>query len=446
MREFFAIIAIFSSLAAWAATPEAPKSVADGRAPSSTVVTPCSSFAESGVRGEVETKYIRRIEEWSRNEGVLSSHFAVPFAWVNRQIVLHIGAATGGYSIELNGKIIGNNRTGILPADFVITKQAKEGRNDVRIIPYADESEGVLSPAAEEFMVRGVRVQSPAPVRVRDLVVATHMSPEGGALAEFGVVMKSEMLNRKQMRVYYELLARDSVRLHYGFKDISLDMRREDTVRFAVRVPDSCLWRLRDPQMLRLDIKTQNNGRYLEYHTFRLGVRTVEVDERGLIAINGKPAGLIVVAEAAPDITAEEIAALRKEGYNTIHPRLGALSPELYRTCDSIGMFVIAPATISTERWGDSRRVGGNPSNDPAWRDAYVDRAVSAYHALKLHPSVIAFTYAVNSSNGICLYETYLKLKSFGDSRPMLYDAVGGEWNSDRLRRFHSPEEAGIKF
>ena len=88
---------------------------------------------------------------------------------------------------------------------------------------------------------------------------------------------------------------------------------------------------------------------------------------------------------------------------------------------------------MDTRRSGDSRRVGGNPSNDPAWREAYAERAANSYHTTKLHPSVIAFSLATHSANGINLYESYLAMKRLHETRPFVYPEAGGEWNSDPL-------------
>lgn len=96
-------------------------------------------------------------------------------------------------------------------------------------------------------------------------------------------------------------------------------------------------------------------------------------------------------------------------------------------------MLVVVQAPIDTRDSGSSRLRGGNPSNDPAWREAFLERVDNAYHTAKRHPSVIAWSLAAPSANGICLYEAYLRLRSYGDPRPVCYPAADGEWNSDAL-------------
>ena len=72
-------------------------------------------------------------------------------------------------------------------------------------------------------------------------------------------------------------------------------------------------------------------------------------------------------------------------------------------------------------------------SSDAQRLDAYLDRTQQHYHAVKRHPSIVAFSLARESANGINLYESYLRLKELEPDRPVIYTESGGEWNSDRL-------------
>ena len=112
----------------------------------------------------------------------------------------------------------------------------------------------------------------------------------------------------------------------------------------------------------------------------------------------------------------------------------GPVGESVLNFCDGQGLCVIAQTPIDTRRSGDSRRKDGNPSNDPAWLEAYIERTENSYHTTKRHPSVIAFSLARQSANGINLYESYLHMKRFGDSRPFIYPDAAGEWDSDALR------------
>ena len=180
-------------------------------------------------------------------------------------------------------------------------------------------------------------------------------------MAEVGLVVKSEALNPRTSRVHYELLSPAGKTSATGYKDIKLNMRGEDTLRFLARIPDSLLWSPEKTTRFTLRVKTQHEGRYMEYIEVPLGFRTVEV-QNGQLAVNGTPVTLRT-REVPAHASADEIAALRGQGYNTLKLLPGPVSPTLYGTCDTLGMYVIVQAPIDTRSSGESRRIGGNPSN-----------------------------------------------------------------------------------
>ena len=254
---------------------------------------------------------------------------------------------------------------------------------------------------------------------------------DGNATAEIAVAVKSEALNPRTSRIHYQLLTPTGENAAAGQKDVTLDMRREDTLRFLARIPANLLWSAELPTQYTLRLKTQHEGRYVEYLELRLGFRSVEMQD-GRMSLNARPVTLRV-REVPAAITENEIAALREQGFNTLKLLPGPVPESLLNFCDVQGLYVIAQAPIDTRRSGESRRKGGNPSNDPEWQPAYLERTENSYHTTKRHPSVVAFALATQSANGINLYESYLNMKRFGDSRPFIYPDAGGEWDSDKL-------------
>ena len=146
--------------------------------------------------------------------------------------------------------------------------------------------------------------------------------------------MKTHSLNPKTTRVYYELIAPDSTKVLDGYKDLTLDMRREDTVRIMQVVPRSQMWSAGQPNLYTLIVKTRFEGRINEYVPVKVGFRTVAAD-KGRLLVNGEPAELRVKEfEAEPQ--SGELDTLRKLGYNTLRLPAGRLSRELLNRCDSM--------------------------------------------------------------------------------------------------------------
>lgn len=430
MRTILSTLALFSlcGLCAQEYVPTYGRELPRGEL----LVYPSAEAAEAADGGN--NRYFTRLMEWSLEENNrFTTNFTVPFAWANRQVLLHVGHSTGDYEVLVNDHPAAYVADGNSPAEFNITKLTHEGRNKVEIRVAQPSPTAPLESWKEnpDPMLGGIWLLSQPTMRIRDVATKTRVGENGFATAEVAVIVKSEALNPRTSRIHYQLIDPTGENAAAGFKDLTLEMRGEDTVRFLARIPANRLWTPELPTQYILRLKTQYEGRYVEFAELRMGFREVKVNE-GRMELNGQPITLRV-REVPGTIDENEIANLREAGYNTVRLLPGPVSEEFLEHCDEQGICVIAQAPIDTSRSGDSRRKEGNPSNDPAWKEAYIERAVNSYHTTKRHPSVVAFSLATRSSNGINLYESYLKMKQFNDSRPFIYPEADGEWNSDRL-------------
>ncbi len=346
------------------------------------------------------SRYLQPLDNWTQQGGTWTTTFKMPFEWVDRKPFLHISAADSPYTITVNDKSVGRNNSAATAAEFDLTDIVKEGVNTLIINV---SSEDILSSGGEGL--GEVYITAQPRVRMRDYTV--NLLPEA---VELGVIVKSHLLNPKTVRVYYSFTAPDGTPGPYGHRDADFEMKLEDTVRFYVPLPKPRAWSHEMPYLYTLDLKLQHEGRFTEYVSHRIGLRTIALKDSKLV-VNGRPVTL----------TAE----------NTLHLRHPA-SDSVYRAADSLGLYVIGTADIATSRWGKSRARGGNPSNDPRWENDYVDRLLSMYYTSQTHPSAAVFALADDSANGYNLYESYLALKAVEPLRPVVYFG-GGEWNSDTL-------------
>lgn len=429
MRTILSILAIFSlcGLHAQEHTPsyglEAPRGAL--------TVHPTETSAATAPHAD--NRYMTGLANWEQNGEIFSTAFTVPFAWINRQVFFRLDQASGDYTVRVNGREVAYNADANTPASINITKHVGEGRNMIEVIVVQPSPTAVLESWKENpapAIGRACLMSQPT-MHVRDVLTRTRLSEDGNAASEIAIVVKSDALNPRTSRICYDLLTPSGENAATGYKEITLDMRREDTVRFVARIPKDSLWSAASPTLYTLKLKTQHEGRFEEYLQMPVGFRSATV-EKQVLTINGE-AETLRVREVPGTISPDEIKALQAEGYNTFKLLPGPVAEPLLDSCDRWGVFVIAQAPIDTRRSGESRRIGGNPTNDPQWEAAYMERTANSYHATKRHPSVIAFSLAQQSANGINLYESYLNLKQFEDTRPMIYRDGGGEWNNDPL-------------
>lgn len=438
MKSLLTLLLLSSAWMACAQDYASPEPVEIGKELSRTtfVVYPTAEEAAAGSREA--SKYFTPLAEWEKTTTEagteFSTKFTVPFAWVNRQVLLHVEWASSAYEIRLNGKVAGYCQNGSNPADYNFTKQIREGVNNLTIKVLSNPASAVLESWTHpsEPALGSCYVFSQPTIRIRDLFTKTYRN--GSVFnGEVGIVVKTDALNPKKAKIHYELLTPQDEVVTYGSQEIELDMRREDTLRLVAQIPDTMVWSARNPILYTLRLKTQTEGRYTEYVSLKVGFRTVG-NTRGQLAINGYPAALKAVPDLGTTVSPSQLLEWKEQGYNLILLPAGGVSGALYDLCDRYGFYVVEQAPINTSRSGMSRRKGGNPSNDPAWQAAYIARIEESYHTMKLHPCVVAFSLAEDSANGINLYEGYLHLKGLEKERPVLYPDAGGEWNSDKLR------------
>lgn len=431
MRTILTALLLFSL--ASAAAQDAPASANAGRERPRDRAVPFPKAAEAVARAD-ESLYQRSIEWTAEKVGKrYTAEFSVPFAWTNRQVLFRLASAPGPYEVRIDDRLAGGSRNGTLPVEFNITKYVTEGINRVTLTLLDDPTAAVLESWPHEATAPGAAtVLSQPTIRLRDVFVSVRKAGDG-FIGEVGMVVKTDALNPKTARIHYELRDTSGMAVKSGFQDITLSMRGEDTLRFVVPVPRGMLWSATSPLLYDLLLSTQIEGRHAEYLDYRIGFRTLGSDTEGRLLLNGAPQSLRT-AEIAADLPTEALAQLKAEGINALKLRAGIVREGFYDDCDALGIYVIAQVPIDTSSSGPSIRKGGNPSNQPRWKEDYLDRTRSAYHIARRHPSVIALSLAERSANGINLYESYLEMKAREPQMPIIYPAAAGEWNSDSLQ------------
>lgn len=396
---------------------------------------PYPTAEEAAAASMQRQRYMQPLEEWQQSiddDGttVMSASFTVPFSWIERQTFLRVEGAGVPYEVIINGRKAGYAQNGFAASEYNITKLSHEDKNrvEIRLLDRASLAAVESFPSVAGVSLRAYVISQPR-VRIRDVFSRTRMGVGGRANVDVGIIVHNQTLNAKSARIYYDLYSPDTVRVATGYKDVELGMYGIDTVRFAANIPDSVLWRAGSPEMYRLELRNRIAGRDVEFYTLPVGFRSVEYAD-GEFLINGRPETMRL-ADVDASVTARRIEELQAEGYNAVRFEAGHVAEELLSLCDSLGIYVFLTAAIDSSSAGESRRVGGNPSNDPSWRPTYVDRGEMLIETTKRHPSVVVYSPAQRSANGICLYDSYLAMKMLAGERPVFYGDGGGEWNDD---------------
>lgn len=100
MRIILSIIALFSAggLLAQEYVPTCGRELPRSRV----TVYPTAQEAAAAAGGK--NRYVTPLDGWTRQGNTLSAPFTVPFAWINRQVILRIDWVSGPYTVRINGR------------------------------------------------------------------------------------------------------------------------------------------------------------------------------------------------------------------------------------------------------------------------------------------------------------------------------------------------------
>lgn len=403
---------------------------ARGVEPARPRILPYNNMA-GAVKGDAsQSRFVAVVEKATRTEtaqtATYTTHFALPVAWLNRQVLLRVGYASAAYTVYVNGQEAGFAPTGVMGAEFNITKLSKEGRNEVSIV--LDKS--LLANKLYEpktMKVDGIEVFSQPTIRLRDVAVNVSLNEQGEGVAEFAMPVKCDALNRKESRVHYTLRLNDTIVVAEGYREMALDMRREDTLRFACVVPAKALWSAKNPTLLRLDLESRIDNRIVECLSCKVGLRQISL-RNGKLYINNE----LVSPNLAEWGAIKSLREAKKYGYNGVVITLDHGAEKVIEECAKQGMYVVVRTPIDTTLLGDDIKRGGNPSNDLMWSESYLWRNAHALNSVKGNCAVIGYEIAKGKTSGVNIYDTYLLLKSLQPNHLVIYEGAKGEWATDK--------------
>jgi beta-galactosidase len=193
---------------------------------------------------------------------------------------------------------------------------------------------------------------------------------------------------------------------------------------FAIELPVTP-WTAETPHLYRVEVA---NG--VERAVVAVGFRTVVIED-GLFKVNGRavlfrgvnrhefdPDHGRVVSE---DLMRADLRLMKQHNINAVRASHYPPHPRFLDLCDELGMWVIDECDLETHGFGENdwRR---NPTADPAWRDALVDRAVRMVARDRNHPSIVMWSLGNEAGVGDNLGHMAAAIRALDDTRPLHYE------------------------
>ncbi|WP_101789726.1 glycoside hydrolase family 2 TIM barrel-domain containing protein [Nonomuraea indica] len=166
----------------------------------------------------------------------------------------------------------------------------------------------------------------------------------------------------------------------------------------------------------------------------RVGFRTISIDN-GVLLANGRPLLLKGVnrhefhpehGRAVPlETMREDVLLMKRHNVNAVRTSHYPPHPAFLDLCDELGLWVIDECDLETHGFG---KIGWrrNPTDDPRWAEALLDRMRRMVERDKNHPSVIMWSLGNESGVGRNLAVMADWTRERDPSRPIHYE---GDWS-----------------
>lgn len=317
--------------------------------------------------------------------------------------LLRFDGVDNAADVWLNGELLGSTRGSRLATEFDVSQLLRQTGNVlvVRVAQYSATS--YLEDQDMWWMpgiFRDVTLIARPPDAIRDIFVHADYADHTGTL-----------------RVAVE----GNLPVTVAVPELDVEAGAGETVT----VSNVTGWTAEHPRRYDLTVSTE-----LEIVRLAIGFRTVQVVDSQIL-INDRPILLKGVNrhEHHPDLgrvvpreTVEsELKLMKQHNINAIRTSHYPPHPDLLDLADELGFYLIDECDLETHGFelNDWRR---NPSSDPEWRPAFVDRMVRTVHRDKNHPSVFCWSLGNECGTGDNFDAMAAAARELDDSRLIHYE------------------------
>ncbi len=354
--------------------------------------------------------------------------FAVPSGWQGLPAVLRFDGVDSCARVWLNGHEIGVSRGSRLPAEFDVTAALRPGAENLLAVRVHQWSSGSYLEDQDMWWLPGI---------FREVTLIAR--PAGGVSDFFIHADYDHVDGAGRLRI-------DTPTWHDGDAPARLTVPElglhEAPVNTEHTLPGVRPWSVEDPHLYRGVLATDS-----ERVEIRIGFRTAAIRD-GVLTVNGRRILLRGVNRhefhpdlgrvVPPETVREELLLMKRHHINAIRTSHYPPHPEFLQLCDELGFWVMDECDLETHGF-EQFDWRGNPSGDPAWEPALLDRMRRMAERDKNHPSVIMWSLGNEAGVGRNHGAMADWARQRDPSRPIHYERDADCRHTDVFSRMYTP-------
>jgi beta-galactosidase len=354
--------------------------------------------------------------------------FEVPEEWMDRSnhesIVLRFDGVESRYRVWVNGIEIGVGTGSRLAQEFDVTEAVRAGTNVIAVRVH-QWSASTYVEDQDQWWLPGI---------FRDVTLQAR--PVGGIedlwmRAGFDETTDAGLLTA-ELRAG---AAAFPVRLRVPELDIDLEWKTADAVE-PIELARVEPWTAESPRLYDATVTSAGDA---ETISLRLGFRSVCIDGDRFL-VNGRRVVLHGMNrhDTNPDLgrgfdeafVRRDLELMKRHNVNAIRTSHYPPHPRVLDLADELGFWVMLECDIETHAFHHGHDVFqhgidewlDNPSEDPAWREAYLDRIERTVERDKNHPSIVMWSLGNEAGTGANLAAMAEWVHARDPERPVHYE------------------------
>ncbi|MBF4605080.1 glycoside hydrolase family 2 TIM barrel-domain containing protein [Curtobacterium sp. VKM Ac-2884] len=376
------------------------------------------------------------------------------------RVLLRFDGVESHFRVWLNGTLVGWSTGSRLATEFDVTQLLRPGSNDLAVRVHQWSAASYLEDQDQWWLpgiFRDVTLLARPTAPIDDVFVRASWAPTLGSAATAGTAASGRPATGSGTITFPTLDAGFPVR--FAVPDLGVDVTWATADEVApIEVEGVEPWSAELPKLYDATLSTDSAATGTaaggtdggETVSLRLGFRTVSI-EGDRFLVNGERVVFHGVNrhETHPvrgrvfdeEHARADMALMKRNNVNAIRTSHYPPHPRVLDLADELGFWVILETDLETHGFIFTGWVG-NPSDDPVWADAYLDRVARTVERDKNHPSIVMWSLGNESGTGRNLAAMSQWVHDRDAERPVHYEGdYTGEYTDVYSRMYPSLQE-----
>ncbi len=394
--------------------------------------------------------------------GCYIREFEIDDSWDGRNIMLHFNGVDSFFYVWVNGQLAGMSKGSRLHAEFDITDIVQTGMNriTIQVMQWSDATyledqdmwwlsgifREVYLTALPDVDIWDSFIHTPLDAKYKNGIFSADLTLRNFGKACKGVTVDVELFDRNGEAVFKNPLSCKA--------DLKADSYTSFTLAEEVKNPMK--WTAETPDLYTVLLTLKKGREVLEYKSFRVGFRTIEIKGTQIL-VNGVRAVFRGVNRhefqtdlgraLTEDAMLEDLLLMKQHNVNAIRTSHYANDPRFYDLCDQYGFYVMSETDIETHGFHYGENL--NPSRWAEWERAFMDRMQRMVEAFKNHACIFMWSLGNESDYGVHHDKMADWTRQRDPSRPVHYEggsrAAGGRAKCTDVNSYMYPGLQGCK-